>query len=170
VWGSRPGPLLLENRRPHWNEGLRCWCLNFKGRVKLASIKNFQLQLVGTQQATGMAMEGGADQQQPPAAQHPDEVEDEVLQEEEQEQDLQEQDQQPAEAVAGVQLLGAPATGAHAAPAAGQEPGGIRRGGLVLQFGKVEEHQYVLDYAPHLMTAVEAFAIALTSFDSKMLM
>lgn len=35
--------LKLTNKPPHWNEGLKCWCLNFKGRVKLASVKNFQL-------------------------------------------------------------------------------------------------------------------------------
>ena len=33
----------LVNKPPHWNEGLKCWCLNFRGRVKLASVKNFQL-------------------------------------------------------------------------------------------------------------------------------
>ena len=36
-------PVCLKNKAPHWNEGLRCWCLNFRGRVKLASVKNFQL-------------------------------------------------------------------------------------------------------------------------------
>ena len=33
----------LQNKAPHWNDTLRCWCLNFRGRVKLASVKNFQL-------------------------------------------------------------------------------------------------------------------------------
>ena len=33
----------LRNKPPHWNDTLRCWCLNFRGRVKLASVKNFQL-------------------------------------------------------------------------------------------------------------------------------
>lgn len=33
----------LRNKPPHWNDSLRCWCLNFRGRVKLASVKNFQL-------------------------------------------------------------------------------------------------------------------------------
>jgi len=33
----------LQNKPPHWNDTLRCWCLNFRGRVKLASVKNFQL-------------------------------------------------------------------------------------------------------------------------------
>ena len=36
-------PVVLQNKAPHWNEGLRCWCLNFRGRVKLASVKNFQV-------------------------------------------------------------------------------------------------------------------------------
>jgi len=36
-------PLCLANKAPHWNGALRCWCLNFRGRVKLASVKNFQL-------------------------------------------------------------------------------------------------------------------------------
>ena len=41
---SRPGEWLeLENKAPHWNENLKCWCLNFRGRVKFASVKNFQL-------------------------------------------------------------------------------------------------------------------------------
>ena len=40
--GGLPG-VELRNKPPHWNESLRCWCLNFRGRVKLASVKNFQL-------------------------------------------------------------------------------------------------------------------------------
>ena len=41
--GVGAGSTTLVNKAPHWNEQLRCWCLNFKGRVKLASVKNFQL-------------------------------------------------------------------------------------------------------------------------------
>lgn len=37
----------LLNKPPHWNESLHCWCLNFRGRVKLASVKNFQLIAAG---------------------------------------------------------------------------------------------------------------------------
>ena len=40
---SSPNGLELRNKAPHWNDTLRCWCLNFRGRVKLASVKNFQL-------------------------------------------------------------------------------------------------------------------------------
>ncbi|CAH2072419.1 unnamed protein product [Thlaspi arvense] len=36
-------PLVLSNKTPRWHEQLRCWCLNFHGRVTVASVKNFQL-------------------------------------------------------------------------------------------------------------------------------
>ncbi|GMP85447.1 hypothetical protein CsSME_00038596 [Camellia sinensis var. sinensis] len=36
-------PLILQNKAPRWHEQLQCWCLNFKGRVTVASVKNFQL-------------------------------------------------------------------------------------------------------------------------------
>ncbi|MBN8157077.1 hypothetical protein J0J30_24070, partial [Vibrio vulnificus] len=31
------------NKAPRWHEQLQCWCLNFHGRVTVASVKNFQL-------------------------------------------------------------------------------------------------------------------------------
>eukprot|EP00271_Cylindrocystis_brebissonii_P008147 TRINITY_DN22163_c0_g2_i1.p1 TRINITY_DN22163_c0_g2~~TRINITY_DN22163_c0_g2_i1.p1 ORF type:complete len:556 (-),score=84.41 TRINITY_DN22163_c0_g2_i1:1554-3221(-) len=37
------GPLILKNKAPRWHEQLQCWCLNFRGRVTVASVKNFQL-------------------------------------------------------------------------------------------------------------------------------
>ncbi|KAG0476926.1 hypothetical protein HPP92_013767 [Vanilla planifolia] len=36
-------PLVLQNKAPRWHEQLQCWCLNFRGRVTIASVKNFQL-------------------------------------------------------------------------------------------------------------------------------
>ncbi|CAN1283941.1 Tubby-like F-box protein 6 [Linum perenne] len=36
-------PLVLKNKSPRWHEHLQCWCLNFHGRVTVASVKNFQL-------------------------------------------------------------------------------------------------------------------------------
>eukprot|EP00891_Asterochloris_glomerata_P009397 jgi/Astpho2/9397/e_gw1.00145.138.1_t len=81
------------NKAPHWNETLRCWCLNFRGRVKLASVKNFQL----------------------------------------------------------VQTQGASET-------------------VIMQFGKVEGDTFVLDYFSHRITALQAFAISLTTFESKLLL
>ncbi|GLU07449.1 hypothetical protein SLE2022_244080 [Rubroshorea leprosula] len=35
--------LILRNKSPRWHEELQCWCLNFNGRVTIASVKNFQL-------------------------------------------------------------------------------------------------------------------------------
>lgn len=34
---------MLQNKAPRWNEALNAYCLNFKGRVTQASVKNFQL-------------------------------------------------------------------------------------------------------------------------------
>ncbi|XP_039045858.1 tubby-like F-box protein 2 [Hibiscus syriacus] len=36
-------PLTLKNKAPRWHEQLQCWCHNFRGRVTVASVKNFQL-------------------------------------------------------------------------------------------------------------------------------
>ncbi|XBJ10700.1 hypothetical protein VPH35_015515 [Triticum aestivum] len=40
---SKERPLVLRNKVPRWHEQLQCWCLNFRGRVTIASVKNFQL-------------------------------------------------------------------------------------------------------------------------------
>ncbi|KAM7470415.1 hypothetical protein LguiA_008598 [Lonicera macranthoides] len=40
---SKSRPLVLKNKSPRWHEQLQCWCLNFRGRVTVASVKNFQL-------------------------------------------------------------------------------------------------------------------------------
>ncbi|KAJ4893019.1 Tubby-like F-box protein 9 [Raphanus sativus] len=53
---SRDPPLVLSNKTPRWHEQLRCWCLNFHGRVTVASVKNFQLVSVGDRE-TGQASE-----------------------------------------------------------------------------------------------------------------
>uniref|UniRef100_A0A0E0IYI7 Tubby-like F-box protein n=1 Tax=Oryza nivara TaxID=4536 RepID=A0A0E0IYI7_ORYNI len=45
-------PLILQNKAPRWHEQLQCWCLNFRGRVTVASVKNFQL-IAATQPAAG---------------------------------------------------------------------------------------------------------------------
>ncbi|XP_042478487.1 tubby-like F-box protein 1 [Macadamia integrifolia] len=37
------GSMILRNKSPRWHEHLQCWCLNFHGRVTVASVKNFQL-------------------------------------------------------------------------------------------------------------------------------
>ncbi|KAG8364854.1 hypothetical protein BUALT_Bualt18G0041800 [Buddleja alternifolia] len=38
---SAPGYTILKNKAPRWHEHLECWCLNFHGRVTVASVKNF---------------------------------------------------------------------------------------------------------------------------------
>ncbi|KXZ47659.1 hypothetical protein GPECTOR_33g541 [Gonium pectorale] len=83
----------LQNKAPHWNDALMCWCLNFRGRVKMASVKNFQL----------MACGDGA-------------------------------------------------------------------GRCVMQFGKVDEGIYILDFNPCVLTAAQAFAAALSTFETKYLL
>ncbi|KAL2231446.1 tubby-like F-box protein 8 [Sesamum indicum] len=40
---TKTRPLVLKNKAPRWHEQLQCWCLNFRGRVTVASVKNFQL-------------------------------------------------------------------------------------------------------------------------------
>ncbi|XP_024357068.1 tubby-like F-box protein 3 [Physcomitrium patens] len=40
---NKEEPLVLRNKAPRWHEQLQCWCLNFRGRVTVASVKNFQL-------------------------------------------------------------------------------------------------------------------------------
>ncbi|KAJ3677906.1 hypothetical protein LUZ60_001709 [Juncus effusus] len=40
---NKERPLVLKNKPPRWHEQLQCWCLNFRGRVTIASVKNFQL-------------------------------------------------------------------------------------------------------------------------------
>ncbi|CAA2979798.1 tubby-like F-box protein 3 [Olea europaea var. sylvestris] len=40
---ERDERLVLKNKAPRWHEQLQCWCLNFNGRVTVASVKNFQL-------------------------------------------------------------------------------------------------------------------------------
>ncbi|XP_077253496.1 tubby-like F-box protein 5 [Tasmannia lanceolata] len=40
---STSDQLILKNKAPRWHEQLQCWCLNFRGRVTVASVKNFQL-------------------------------------------------------------------------------------------------------------------------------
>lgn len=43
VGDKKDGMLVLKNKAPRWHEQLQCWCLNFHGRVTIASVKNFQL-------------------------------------------------------------------------------------------------------------------------------
>ncbi|GJN14916.1 hypothetical protein PR202_gb01793 [Eleusine coracana subsp. coracana] len=93
-----PSFLDLRNKAPRWHEHLQCWCLNFHGRVTVASVKNFQL--------VATAGTGG-----------PWGVGDEET--------------------------------------------------VILQFGKIEDDTFTMDYRQPL-SAFQAFAICLTSFGTKL--
>ncbi|CAI9115154.1 OLC1v1015991C1 [Oldenlandia corymbosa var. corymbosa] len=41
--GGGKVPVVLKNKAPRWREESQAWCLDFKGRVLVASAKNFQL-------------------------------------------------------------------------------------------------------------------------------
>lgn len=47
------GYTILRNKAPRWHEPLQCWCLNFHGRVTVASVKNFQLVAIADQSQPG---------------------------------------------------------------------------------------------------------------------
>ncbi|GFQ03909.1 tubby-like F-box protein 14 [Phtheirospermum japonicum] len=49
-------PLVLKNKAPRWHKQFQYWCLNFRGGVTIASVKNFQPVATGS----------------PPAQQHSD--------------------------------------------------------------------------------------------------
>jgi tubby and related proteins len=90
--------LVLKNKAPRWHEQLQCWCLNFRGRVTVASVKNFQLVAAPVDQPTQVS---------------PVELEK-----------------------------------------------------VILQFGKIGKDIFTMDYC-YPLSAFQAFAICLTSFDTK---
>ena len=46
-------PFLGFMQAARWHEQLQCWCLNFRGRVTVASVKNFQLMAAFEQVQSG---------------------------------------------------------------------------------------------------------------------
>ncbi|XP_059653385.1 tubby-like F-box protein 10 [Cornus florida] len=104
-------PLILKNKAPRWHEQLQCWCLNFRGRVTVASVKNFQLIAAA----------------QPPATTQP----------------------------------------AAGASAATSQPAQPEHDKIILQFGKVGKDMFTMDYR-YPLSAFQAFAICLSSFDTKL--
>ena len=128
VGGADAGDMKLRNKPPHWNEGLRCWCLNFRGRVKLASVKNFQLVAVAE---GGNAGDGGG---------------------------------------RGGGGGGGSVHGGRLGRLPGAVVGSPATWGIAMQFGKVDTDLFILDYDPCLVSAVQAFAVALTTFETKLLL
>lgn len=116
-------PLVLRNKAPRWHEQLQCWCLNFRGRVTVASVKNFQLiAAVGSSTPTGHT---GAVNPLPVAGPAPP-----------------------------------PSGAAGSASSADHDK-------IILQFGKVAKDMFTMDYR-YPLSAFQAFAICLTSFDTKL--
>ncbi|KAL6494552.1 Tubby-like F-box protein 8 [Orobanche gracilis] len=112
--GGKSRPLVLKNKAPRWHEQLQCWCLNFRGRVTVASVKNFQL-IAAAQAPPAAAAAGG-----PP-----------------------------------------PAGGSQTSQ---QQPDHDK---IILQFGKVGKDMFTMDYR-YPLSAFQAFAICLSSFDTKL--
>jgi hypothetical protein len=102
-------PLILKNKPPRWHEQLQCWCLNFRGRVTVASVKNFQLIAAVPPPSAG---------------------------------------------------AGTPAAVPATQPAVDQDK-------VILQFGKVGKDMFTMDYR-YPLSAFQAFAICLSSFDTKL--
>lgn len=116
--GDKERPLVLRNKVPRWHEQLQCWCLNFRGRVTVASVKNFQLIASVPPPASG----GASQQLAPPAQTQP-------------------------------QASGSSSSSSHDT--------------VILQFGKVSRDMFTMDYR-YPLSAFQAFAICLTSFDTKL--
>ncbi|CAN6230132.1 unnamed protein product [Urochloa humidicola] len=110
-------PLVLCNKMPRWHEQLQCWCLNFRGRVTVASVKNFQL-IASMPQAASAGASTPPRPGAPPAQTQPQ------------------------------------ASGSH-------------QDTVILQFGKVARDMFTMDYR-YPLSAFQAFAICLTSFDTKL--
>ncbi|KQJ85450.1 tubby-like F-box protein 7 [Brachypodium distachyon] len=114
-------PLVLRNKVPRWHEQLQCWCLNFRGRVTVASVKNFQL-IAGAPLPAPVA---SSEPSQPAPAQQP------------------------------------------AQPQPSSSSSSSSHDTVLLQFGKVSKDTFTMDYR-YPLSAFQAFAICLTSFDTKL--
>ncbi|TVU16693.1 hypothetical protein EJB05_40268 [Eragrostis curvula] len=119
---DKESPLVLRNKAPRWHEQLQCWCLNFRGRVTVASVKNFQLIASVPQPAS--AGSSVPSQPAPPAQ-------------------MQSQ---------STQASSSSSSSSHDT--------------VILQFGKVAKDMFTMDYR-YPLSAFQAFAICLTSFDTK---
>lgn len=122
---NKERPLVLRNKAPRWHEQLQCWCLNFRGRVTVASVKNFQLIAAAPQPASGAASE-------------------------------------PSQAGQAAQQQTQPSQ-----PSSSSSSSSSNHDTVILQFGKVAKDMFTLAYR-YPLSAFQAFAICLTSFDTKL--
>lgn len=109
-------PMGLCTKSPNWNPNIRSHCLNFHGRVKIASVKNYQLTAMN-----------------------------------------------PA-------MTAALFAAAEPAPSGRRPRGGRSSRTVVMQFGKEAESSYILDYNPTMLSGLQAFCIALTNFNTKLIL
>ncbi|XP_051207502.1 tubby-like F-box protein 7 [Lolium perenne] len=124
--GEKDMPLVLRNKSPRWHEQLQCWCLNFRGRVTVASVKNFQLIAAPPPLAATGAVAASEPPSLPP--------------------------QQPVQPQ--------PSTSSPSSSSSNHDT-------VLLQFGKVSKDTFTMDYR-YPLSAFQAFAICLTSFDTKL--
>ena len=153
-------PLTLVNKAPHWNAALRCWCLNFRGRVKLASVKNFQLVA---------SPPPGEISAPPPPPPPPRRLRHRAARREE-DGGGEEGDAAPpaaggAWARAAAALRRAPPPPPPPSPPRRRRRDPPRR--VLVQFGKVDADEYVLDFDPTTVPPVAAFAAALSMFERR---
>ncbi|CAI5987972.1 unnamed protein product [Closterium sp. NIES-65] len=121
-------PMVLKNKPPRWHEQLQCWCLNFRGRVTVASVKNFQLI--------------HATPHQPHA---------------------------PSPLLSSCAAHCSSLSSLSPSLTVPKHPGGGGRDvdqPVLLQFGKVGRDAFTMDYR-YPLSAFQAFAICLSSFDTK---
>ncbi|KAF3774134.1 Tubby-like F-box protein 8 [Nymphaea thermarum] len=73
---GKEAPLVLKNKAPRWHEQLQCWCLNFRGRVTVASVKNFQLvaSIESPEQAAAGSSQAAAGPSQAVGGSEPDKI------------------------------------------------------------------------------------------------
>ena len=136
-------PAALINKAPHWNAALRCWCLNFRGRVKLASVKNFQLVAAPPPPPPPLPAPGPA--------------------------------RQPSFVARLLARAGRRGEAGEAEPELAHVPPPAarrrRRGAparrVVVQFGKVDADEYVLDFDPAAVSPAAAFAAAISMFEPR---
>lgn len=118
-------PLVLRNKPPRWHPQVQRWCLNFRGRVTVASVKNFQLMAAAAAQPDAASV-------------------------------------QPPSGGSGYRQLTRPLLSQQQ-----QQPGQSDNEKIILQFGRVGKDLFTMDYR-YPLSAFEAFAICLSSFDTKM--
>uniref|UniRef100_A0A1J3GV53 Tubby-like F-box protein n=1 Tax=Noccaea caerulescens TaxID=107243 RepID=A0A1J3GV53_NOCCA len=122
-------PLVLRNKPPRWHPQVQCWCLNFRGRVTVASVKNFQLMAAAAVPPGPATVQPDAASVQPPSG--------------------------------GYRALTRPLLSQL------QQPGQSDNEKIILQFGRVGKDLFTMDYR-YPLSAFQAFAICLSSFDTKM--